>query len=122
MDLVVKCYQIAKQFPPHETYGLVSQIQRSAVSIPANIAEGKGREHLGDYLRHLSIANGSLMELETHPMIAERLPYLSSQELQSVLLLTGEIGRMLVGLRQKLKQKQSKISSSAENQNTFSNP
>jgi len=53
MDLVVASYEIAKQFPQNELYGLVSQIQRAAVSIPANIAEGQGREHLGDYLHHL---------------------------------------------------------------------
>lgn len=66
MDLVVEAYTLAKQLPKMETYGLVNQIQQSAVSVLANIAEGHGREHLGDYLRHLSIANGSLKELETH--------------------------------------------------------
>ena len=61
--------------------GLASQIQRAAISIPANIAEGHGREHLGDYLHHLSVANGSLMELETHLLITNRLGYLQESEL-----------------------------------------
>jgi len=78
MDLVVTSYEATKQFPQSELYGLASQIQRAAVSIPANIAEGHGREHLGDYMHHLSMANGSLMELETHFLLAERLGYLKS--------------------------------------------
>ena len=73
MDLVVTSYEVTKQFPQTELYGLVSQIQRAVVSIPANIAEGHGREHLGDYIHHLSMANGSLIELETHFLLAERL-------------------------------------------------
>ncbi|MBF2056612.1 MAG: four helix bundle protein [Cyanobacterium sp. T60_A2020_053] len=76
MDLVVNCYQLTSQFPKTEIYGLSSQIQRASVSIPANIAEGKGRNYLGDYIRHLSIANGSLKELETHLLIVERLEYI----------------------------------------------
>ncbi|WP_306302780.1 four helix bundle protein [Cyanobacterium aponinum] len=70
-------YQLTSQFPKTEIYGLSSQIQRAAVSIPANIVEGKGRNHLGDYIRHLSMANGSLKELETHLMIVGRLGYLN---------------------------------------------
>ena len=105
MDLVEKCYHLTKRLPPTETYGLISQIQRAAVSIPANIAEGKGREHLGDYIRHISIANGSLKELETHLLISERLAYLKTSEVQPVLELTDEIGRMLNSLMEKLKQR-----------------
>ena len=56
MDLVVESYRLTKLLPKSETFGLAAQTQRAAVSIPANIAEGHGREHLGDYLRHLSIA------------------------------------------------------------------
>ena len=75
MDLVVDCYRFVSDLPKNETYGLISQAQRAAVSIPANIAEGHGRDHLGDYLRHPSIANGSLMELETHLQLIGRLGY-----------------------------------------------
>lgn len=105
MDLVVICYKLTSQFPKTEIYGLSSQIQRAAVSIPANIAEGKGRNHLGDYIRHLSIANGSLKELETHLMIVGRLGYLKDEELKVTLNKCEEIGRMLHSLMEKLAQK-----------------
>lgn len=102
MDLVVESYRLTKLLPRSEAYGLVNQIQRAAVSIPANIAEGHGRDHLGDYLRHLSVANGSLMELETDLLAAGRLSYLPEEELKRVLTLTAEVGRMLAGLSRKL--------------------
>ena len=105
MDLVVRCYQLTSQLPKTEIYGLISQIQRAAVSIPANIAEGKGRNHLGDYIRHLFIANGSLKELETHLMIVGRLAYVKQEELKVVLNECEEIGRMLNSLMEKLSQK-----------------
>ncbi|WP_066121990.1 four helix bundle protein [Geminocystis sp. NIES-3709] len=105
MDLVVRCYQLTSQFPKTEIYGLSSQIQRAAVSIPANIAEGKGRNHLGDYIRHLSIENGSLKELETHLMIVGRLGYIKQEELKILLNKCEEIGRMLHSLMSKLSQK-----------------
>ena len=102
VDLVADCYGVAKQLPRSEIYGLVTQLQRAAVSIPANIAEGHGREHLGDYLHHLSIANGSLMELETHILIAQRLDYLGANDVEHILSLSGELSRMLTGLTKKL--------------------
>ena len=105
MDLVEECYQLTKKLPSTKIYGLVSQIQRAAVSIPANIAEGKGRANLGEYLYHLSVANGSLMELETHILIADRLSYLKPSEVQLVLSLTQEVGRKLNRLRQRLREK-----------------
>jgi four helix bundle protein len=103
MDLVVESYKVTRLLPRVETYGLASQIQRSPVSIPANIAEGHGREHLGDYIHHLSVANGSLMELETHFLIASRLSFVETNDLQPVLTITHESGRMLAGLIRKLK-------------------
>jgi len=103
MDLVLTSYEVAKQFPQSELYGLMSQIQKAAVSIPANIAEGHGCEHLGDYLHHLSMANGSLMELETHFLIAGRLGYLEVEPMNQLLDQTAEVGRMLAGLIRSLK-------------------
>ena len=105
MDLVVESYKVVNLLPKSEAYGLATQIQRAAVSIPANIAEGHGREHLGDYLHHLSCANGSLMELETHLLIASRLSYITEAQVESVLKRTAELGRMLAGLISKLKSR-----------------
>ena len=106
-DLVIECYRLTLQFPKSELYGLTGQIQRAAVSIPANIAEGHGRDHLGDYLHHLSVANGSLMELETHLLIANKLRYLKETDLEPVLSRTAEVGRMLAGLTKALRRKHS---------------
>jgi four helix bundle protein len=103
MDLVVESYRVSRLLPKTEVFGLTSQIQRAAVSIAANIAEGHGREHLGDYLRHLSIARGSLMELETHIYIVTRL-YIPNDEVKRALDMTREVDRMLSGLTKKLKE------------------
>lgn len=102
MELVTESYRLSKFLPKDETYGLVSQIRRAAVSVAANIAEGHGRDHLGDYLHHLSVGNGSLMELETHWLIATRLGYIPDEQLQNILMLTSELGRMLSGLKKSL--------------------
>jgi four helix bundle protein len=105
MDLVVEAYRLSAAFPREETYGLQSQLRKAAVSVPANIAEGHGREHLGDYLYLLSVANGSLMELETHCLIAERLTYVSQRDLSPVLDHASDVGRMLSGLIGSLKRR-----------------
>ena len=106
VELVVESYRLTKLLPKSEAYGLASQIRRAAVSIPANIAEGHGREHLGDYLHHLSVANGSLMELETHLLLTHRLDYLLVSQIEPVLKLAGEVGRMLAGLTRALRRLQ----------------
>jgi len=76
MQLVVEAYRVARQLPDVERYGLAAQLRRAAVSIPANIAEGFGRSTRGDYLRHLSIASGSLREIQTHLEVIALLEYL----------------------------------------------
>ncbi len=105
MELVVRCYKITNTFPPSERYDLVRQIRRSAVSIPSNIAEGHGRTHLGDYLRHLSIANGSLMELETQLLISNRLGFLDGAGMPDLMDEARNIRRMLAGLIRKLRER-----------------
>lgn len=105
MDFVVACYRVTESFPKSETYGLAIQIQRAAVSVPANIAEGQGRNHTREFINHLSIAYGSLMEVETHLQIATRLNYMDDTVLHRLLESSNEIGRMLNGLMQSLQRK-----------------
>jgi four helix bundle protein len=103
MELVVASYQLTNQLPGRERFALASQIQRAAVSIAANIAEGHGRKHTREYLFHLSVANGSLMELETEVAISLRLGYINSEAATSVLTRASDVGRMLAGLIAKLR-------------------
>jgi four helix bundle protein len=105
MDRVVACYQATAVFPRAELYGSCSQAQRAAVSIPANIAEGQGRTHTREFLNHLSYANGSRCELETHLILAERLGYLAPDHVDRLLEASAEIGRMLNGLASALERK-----------------
>ena len=105
MDLVVACYGLTKAFPPSELYGLTGQLQRAAVSVPASIAEGQARQHIKEFLQHLSIANGSLAELETHILIAERLGYIRGNVIQETLLQSDQVARMIAGLRKFLKSR-----------------
>ena len=102
MDLVVVCYELARAFPKSELYGLASQLQRAAVSVPANIAEGQARQHLKEFVQHLSIAQGSLAEAETHIQIAERLHYTNSEKVQEILTKTDQVARMITGLKKSL--------------------
>jgi four helix bundle protein len=98
IDLVENVYLLAATFPPSERYGLISQMQRSAVSVAANIAEGYGRSHRGDYLHHLSISRGSLMELETHLTLAVRLKLASRDDVLEAWQLSQRVGQMLTKL------------------------
>jgi|ERR1700677_365430 four helix bundle protein len=98
MTLTEECYRFSKELPRDELFGLTSQVRRAAVSIPANIAEGYGRDSKGSYVSFLKIAQGSLKELETHLILAQRLK-LGSFEMAGQLLSQCEaIGRMLRGL------------------------
>src|SRR5437588_8203464 len=101
MDLVEDIYLLTQDFPKHELYALASQIQRAAVSVPSNIAEGHTREHLKEYLHHLSMAQASLAELETQE-IAIRLSYVSLEEARSIAEHAESLGKQLYALRNAL--------------------
>jgi len=105
MDLVVDTYQVTKTFPSDERYGLVAQLRRAAVSVPSNIAEGRGRFGLGGFLYHLSVATGSLVEVETQFLISQRLNYLNQSEARVVLGKTAEVRRLLAGMVRALRKK-----------------
>lgn len=98
VDLVESCYKLTALLPKEEKYGLASQIQRSAASVPANIAEGFGRRNIGEYIHHLLVANGSLKELETHLIVVGRIGQLKPEVIQPVMQQAEEVGRMLAGL------------------------
>jgi four helix bundle protein len=102
IDLVQEIFRATKQFPKEELYGLTSQIRRAAVSVPSNIAEGQGRKFLKEFLHHLSIAYGSLREVETQALIAGRLLYLDQQEVNRLMESSAEVGRLINGLPQSL--------------------
>jgi len=104
MELVVETYRVTGKLPKQETYGLASQMQRAAVSIPSNVAEGHTREHIKEYLHHLSVAQGSLAELETQVEIAKRLNYLSSEQCQDVAARMPSLGKQLYALRNSLRK------------------
>jgi four helix bundle protein len=99
MDLVEQVYRLTRNFTKHELYGLTSQMQRAAVSIPSNVAEGHSRHHGKEYLHHLSMAQTPLAELETHVEIAARLAYLSLEEARCILESASSLGRQLNALR-----------------------
>lgn len=105
MDLAEQCYVATRKFPKEELFGMTSQIRRAAASIPANIAEGHGRTHTKEFLNHLSMARGSLMELETHLLLSRRIGILPQQTLDPLLTQTDRISRMLSGLRRALEAK-----------------
>ena len=96
----METYALARRLPTMERFELASQMRRAASSVAANIAEGSGRFHPGDYVRYLSIARGSLMELDTHFEMATRAGYLSGQDLSKSLELIDHVGRMLTRLAQ----------------------
>lgn len=98
MDLVVSCYEVASALPAEERFALASQIRRSAVSIPSNIAEGFGRHHTTDFIRFLRIAQGSTKELETQLLITVRVGYTTDHMIADHLSMLDRVGRMLHAL------------------------
>ncbi len=104
INLVKEVYSLSCQFPSEEKYGLTSQIRRSGVSIPSNIAEGCSRESQKDLIRFLRISKGSAFELETQFIIANQLGLIFNEELNTIKYLIVEIQKMLTGLEKKLQQ------------------
>lgn len=103
MSLVTEIYSEVKNFPSDELFALTSQIKRSAVSIPSNIAEGYGRTGTKDYLRFLNIALSSLFELQTQLEIAYNLKFLKENNFNKLYEDTREIERMLTSFIRKIK-------------------
>ena len=95
MDLAVAVYELTRTWPKDELYGLTSQVRRAATSVPANIAEGYGRENRGSYQQFLRIAQGSLKELETHLMIAQRVGVAADQSVSPLLERSESVGELL---------------------------
>ena len=105
MQLAIAVYALTPSFPKFEIFGLSSQMQRAAVSIPSNIAEGHARDSTKEFLRFISIAMGSLAEIETQIILANQLNYIEESKLTELLEKTGAVGRMLRGLQHSLKAK-----------------
>jgi len=103
VDLATKVYEITKNFPKEEVYGLTSQIRRSAVSIASNIAEGAGRNSRKDFNNFLGISNGSLCELNTQILIANRIRLINEVELKEIQQDIVEIQKMNWSLKKSLK-------------------
>ena len=104
VELVKDIYLITKDFPKTETYALVDQIRRAALSIPSNIAEGHARQHRREFQQFLFIAIGSIAELETQLIIADKLGYLKKENLNQFLTEMDIIGKMTRGLIKKLQK------------------
>ena len=109
MELAVACYELTKDFPREEAYGLTSQIRRAAVSVAANIAEGHGRENTGSFIQFLRIAQGSLKELETHIILASRVAISSVKSAEAILEQASFVGKMLRGLIRSLQKGNSDV-------------
>lgn len=109
LDLVDAVYDVSTGYPKDEKYGLVSQIQRAAVSVPSNIAEGCASGYTRYFLRHIAIAKGSLAEVETQLEISLRRKFIDSDQHQKLLAMAGEIGRMLSRLGQALERRLNRL-------------
>jgi four helix bundle protein len=105
MDLVKLVYDLTDKFPREELFGLTQQIRKAVVAVPSNIAEGQGRNSTKEFIYHLSVAYGSLMETETQNLIAEMRKYITCDESNSVMEKSAEVGRLVNGLSNSLVKK-----------------
>jgi four helix bundle protein len=108
MTLAELCYRLTRAFPREEMFGLSSQIRRSATSVPANIAEGHGRENTQSFVQYLRISQGSLKELETHLLLAQRVGLLDGSIMEIPMQQCETLGRMLRSLIRSLQQRAKK--------------
>ena len=102
IHLTTEPYRITENFPKTETFGLRGQVRRAATSVPANIAEGWGRGSASEYIQFLTVARGSLLELETHLIVSEKLGFLDKTKSETARALIVDIGKMLTRLMQSL--------------------
>jgi four helix bundle protein len=105
MDFAEAVHGLTLKFPRHEMFGLSSQLRRSAVSVPSNIAEGQGRGGTKEFVQFLNFSNGSLQEAETQIILAGRFSYLNHQQVDATLDLAAEVGRISNGLIRSLIRK-----------------
>jgi four helix bundle protein len=98
MDLTIQVYSATASWPKSEVYGLTAQVRRASVSVPCNIAEGQGRRSDPEFRHFLSIAHGSVREVETCVLIGERLGYVSAEPCALLLDRASEVGRLITGL------------------------
>ena len=106
MALAALCYSKTRSFPRTEAFGMTAQIRRAAASIPANIAEGNGREHTGSYIQSLRVSQGSLKELETHVLLAQMVELRDRADADQILETSEEVGKLLRALIRSLQNRQ----------------
>ena len=105
MSLAESCYRLTRNFPKEEMFGMTAQIRRAAASVPANIAEGHGRENTRSFIQYLRISQGSLKEVETHLLLAERVGLVKQSEIDPPMNQCLALGKMLRALIRTLQQK-----------------
>jgi len=104
IEFVDSVYDLTESWPPQELYGLTSQVRRAAVSVPANIAEGQGRTGTNEFLHHLSIAYGSLMEAETFLIVGRRRTFSPEPAHERIFEQSDEVGRLILGMMTSLRR------------------
>ena len=109
MNIAEMAYRLTRKFPPEERYNMVSQIRRSADSIPANIAEGWGRKMSKEFIHYLRIASGSLRELETHLLLSERCDMVCLTDIKPILTETEILSKQIWSLQYQLQTRNNKV-------------
>ena len=119
LELSVDVYKVTGLFPKEDKFGLISQIKRSAVSIPSNIAEGAGRNSIKEFLYFLSVANGSSYELQTQLLISNKLNFLKDDILENMLIELNEIQKMNYNFQKILKKNSLKTENKSQKKETI---